>query len=53
MPEAAREKPGTLISSRAEARYGRGVAEIQQDVHAVNFSQEMVDLFLDGDGQRC
>jgi hypothetical protein len=31
VPEAALEKPGTLISSLVEARYGRGVAEIQQD----------------------
>ena len=36
---------GTLISSLIEARYGRCVAEIQQDVHAVNVSQEMADLF--------
>jgi DNA-binding GntR family transcriptional regulator len=43
--EAAREKPDTLISSLIEARYGRCVAEIQQDVHAVNVSQEMADLF--------
>ena len=53
MPEAAREKPGTPIRSLVEARYGRGVAEIQQDVHALNVSQEMVDLFSDGDRQRC
>jgi DNA-binding GntR family transcriptional regulator len=31
--EAARAQPDTLISSLIEARYGRCIAEIQQDVH--------------------
>ncbi|MBN3765801.1 GntR family transcriptional regulator [Burkholderia sp. Ac-20365] len=42
--ETAREKPDTLISSLIEARYGRCVSEIQQDVHAVNISPHMADL---------
>jgi GntR family transcriptional regulator len=53
VPEAAHEKPGKQISSLLEARYGRRLAEIQQDVHVVNFSQKMVDLFSDGDRQLC
>jgi GntR family transcriptional regulator len=39
--EAARAQPDTLISSLIEARYGRCIAEIQQDVHAALISQEM------------
>ena len=39
--EAAREQPDTLISSLIEARYGRAIAEIQQDVQAVIVSEEM------------
>ncbi|AUT64599.1 GntR family transcriptional regulator [Paraburkholderia sp. SIMBA_049] len=42
--EAAREEPDTLISALIEARYGRCVTEIQQDVHAVNVSPEMAEL---------
>lgn len=39
--EAARVQPDTLISSLIEARYGRCIDEIQQDVQAVQVSQEM------------
>ena len=39
--EAAREQPDTLISSLIEARYGRCIAEIQQDVRGVIVSDEM------------
>jgi GntR family transcriptional regulator len=41
--EAARVQPDTLISSLIEARYGRCIAEIQQDVHAALISQEMAE----------
>lgn len=41
VPEAAREQPDTLISSLIEARYGRAIAEIQQDVQAVIVSEDM------------
>lgn len=41
--EAAREEPGTLISSLIEARHGRSIAEIQQGVQAVLVSQEMAE----------
>nr|WP_057928759.1 GntR family transcriptional regulator [Burkholderia ambifaria] len=39
--ETARHEPDTLISSLIETRYGRCVAEIQQNVQAVNVSPEM------------
>jgi DNA-binding GntR family transcriptional regulator len=39
--EAAKQHPDTLISSLIEARYGRCIAEIQQDVKAVIVSDEM------------
>ncbi|TKC92572.1 GntR family transcriptional regulator [Trinickia terrae] len=39
--DAARNEPDRLISSLIEARYGRCVSEIQQNVHAVNVSKEM------------
>lgn len=39
--ETARDEPDTLISSLIETRYGRCVAEIQQNVQAVNVSPEM------------
>jgi len=39
--ETVRAEPDTLISSLIEARYGRCVAEIQQNVQAVNVSAEM------------
>ncbi|WP_175885328.1 GntR family transcriptional regulator [Burkholderia sp. BCC0044] len=39
--ETARHEPDTLISALIEARYGRCVAEIQQNVQAVNVSPEM------------
>ncbi|MGV2292512.1 GntR family transcriptional regulator [Trinickia sp. YCB016] len=39
--ETARDEPDTLISSLIEARYGRCVAEIQQNIQAVNVSPEM------------
>ncbi|RQS45622.1 GntR family transcriptional regulator [Burkholderia sp. Bp8986] len=39
--ETARKEPDTLISSLIEMRYGRCVAEIQQNVQAVNVSPEM------------
>lgn len=39
--EEARRAPDTLISSLIEARYGRCVAEIQQNVQAVNLANEM------------
>lgn len=42
--QTARDKPDTLISSLIEARYGRCVSEIQQDVHAVNISPPMAEL---------
>ncbi|MEB2543762.1 MULTISPECIES: GntR family transcriptional regulator [Burkholderia] len=38
---AARAEPGTLISTLIEARYGRSVAEIQQNVHAINLPSDM------------
>ena len=41
--EAARLQPDTLISSLIEARYGRCITEIQQDVHAALISQEMAE----------
>ncbi|WP_321926460.1 GntR family transcriptional regulator [Burkholderia sp. BCC1998] len=39
--ETARREPDTLISSLIEARYGRCVAEIQQNIQAVNVLPEM------------
>lgn len=39
--EAARARPDTLISALIEARYGRRIAEIQQDVHGVLITKEM------------
>ena len=39
--ETVRDEPDTLISSLIEARYGRCVAEIQQNIQAVNVSPEM------------
>lgn len=39
--DAARAEPDTLISSLIEARYARCVAEIQQNVHAVNLPPDM------------
>jgi len=39
--ETARAEPDTRISSLIEARYGRCVAEIQQNVQAVKVSPEM------------
>ncbi|MBC8636349.1 GntR family transcriptional regulator [Caballeronia sp. EK] len=39
--EAAKENPDTLISSLIEARYGRCIDEIQQDVRAINVSADM------------
>ncbi|RDU97713.1 GntR family transcriptional regulator [Trinickia dinghuensis] len=41
--EVARQEPGTLISALIEARYGRCVSEIQQNVQAVNLSREMAE----------
>ncbi|MFM0073940.1 GntR family transcriptional regulator [Paraburkholderia sediminicola] len=41
--DAARAQPDALISSLIEARYGRCIAEIQQDVHAALISQEMAE----------
>ncbi|WP_243751202.1 UTRA domain-containing protein [Paraburkholderia sp. BL10I2N1] len=41
--QAAREQPDTLISALIEAHYGRCIAEIQQDVHAVLVSAEMAE----------
>ncbi|MGU7774344.1 GntR family transcriptional regulator [Burkholderia sp. MR1-5-21] len=41
--ETARNEPDTLISALIEARYGRCVAEIQQNVQAVNLSAEMAE----------
>ena len=34
--KAARDSPGTLISSMIESRYGRVVAEVRQEVRAIN-----------------
>ncbi|MEC5408564.1 GntR family transcriptional regulator [Paraburkholderia sp. MPAMCS5] len=39
--EEAKSAPDTLISSLIEARYGRCVVEIQQNVQAVNVTKEM------------
>ncbi|HDR8986780.1 TPA: GntR family transcriptional regulator [Burkholderia vietnamiensis] len=39
--ETVRSEPDTLISSLIEARYGRCVAEIQQNVQAANVSPDM------------
>jgi DNA-binding GntR family transcriptional regulator len=39
--EAARAQPDTLISALIEARYGRCIAEIQQDVRGALISKEM------------
>ncbi|WP_431823384.1 GntR family transcriptional regulator [Burkholderia sp. F1] len=41
--ETVRNEPGTLISTLIEARYGRCVAEIQQDVRAVNLSADLAE----------
>ncbi|WP_233858620.1 GntR family transcriptional regulator [Paraburkholderia sp. HD33-4] len=41
IPDAARSQPDTLISSLIEARYGRCIAEIQQDVYGALISDEM------------
>lgn len=39
--QAARTQPDTLISSLIETRYGRCIAEIQQDVRGALISEEM------------
>ena len=39
--QAAKENPDTLISALIEARYGRCIDEIQQDVRAIAVSAEM------------
>lgn len=39
--EAARAQPDTLISSLIEERYGRCIAEIQQEVHGALISDDM------------
>ncbi|WP_248295096.1 UTRA domain-containing protein [Paraburkholderia sp. UYCP14C] len=43
IPDAARAQPDTLISSLIEARYGRCIAEIQQDVNGALISNEMAN----------
>lgn len=48
--EAAREQPDMLISSLIEARYGRCIAEIQQDVHGALISEEMAERLKVGKG---
>lgn len=47
---AAREQPDTLISSLIEARYGRCIAEIQQDVRGALISEEMAERLKVGKG---
>lgn len=47
---AAREQPDTLISSLIEARYGRCIAEIQQDVRGALISEEMAERLKVGQG---
>lgn len=39
--ETVRASPDTLISSLIEARYGRRIAEIQQDIQAIEVPQHM------------
>ena len=39
-----RESPETLISSLVEARYGRRIARIHQDVRAVSLSPSLAEL---------
>jgi len=41
--DAARTQPDRLISALIEERYGRAIAEIQQDVHALNVTGEMTE----------
>ncbi len=41
--ERVRESPGTLISSLIEARYGRRIARIQQDVQAIAIGKALGD----------
>ncbi|MGF6967294.1 DNA-binding GntR family transcriptional regulator [Paraburkholderia sp. WC7.3g] len=41
IPDAVRAQPDTLISSFFEARYGRCIAEIQQDVRGALILDEM------------
>ncbi|OLL28610.1 GntR family transcriptional regulator [Burkholderia sp. SRS-W-2-2016] len=43
IPDMARAQPDTLISSLIEARYGRCIAEIQQDVCGALISDEMAE----------
>jgi GntR family transcriptional regulator len=38
-----RKSPDTLISSLIESRYGRRIAEVRQDIHAVLIAHELAD----------